>query len=353
MRRIVTTEAGNHFGSGSSLPLRGAAVPSMRPRPDQGERLERLHAYFLEGCPDEVKPAFAEVLARARLFRDGCGDREVGDDLASVFYASAAVVELASALELDEADIRGAAAAVAEACALPLPAARIVLFGQAAGSPRLLELPPLLAAETQLNLLLGLDILAEVSLWKRTPGGLECILSLGAAGDPSRRVRAEAKAVLRGRSRLSLLGGSNLRSVAVHRFGEPYAVVVGRLGSVEPEVADAFLAEAAASLSPVVEREQLLEHSTNRERMLVGSAERRLMRLGFDLHDGPIQNVLALAADVRLLQQQVYPFVLEDYREQAFGRFDDLTARLTELDRELREVAHSLETKSVISRPLG
>ena len=159
--------------------------------------------------------------------------------------------------------------------------------------------------------------------------------------------------MLRGRSRLSLLGGSNLRSVAVHRLGERAAAVVGRLGSVEPEVADAFLAQAAAALGPVVEREQLLEHSSTRERMLTGSVERRLMRLGFDLHDGPIQNVLALAADVRLLQQQVYPFVLAEYREQTAGRFDDLTSRLTELDRELRELAHSLETKSVISRPLG
>ena len=123
-----------------------------------------------------MKPALQDALARARLVRDGCGDREVGDDLASVWYAASAVVELASALELDEADIRGAAAAVAEACALPLPAARIILFGQAAGDPRLLELPPLLAAEIQLKLLLGLDVLAEVSLWKRTPGGLECIL---------------------------------------------------------------------------------------------------------------------------------------------------------------------------------
>ena len=77
------------------------------------------------------------------------------------------------------------------------------------------------------------------------------------------------------------------------------------------------------------------------------------MRLGFDLHDGPIQDVLALAADVRLLQQQVYPFVLEDQREVAYGRFEDLTARLVDLDRHLREIAHSLETKSVLSRPLG
>ena len=77
------------------------------------------------------------------------------------------------------------------------------------------------------------------------------------------------------------------------------------------------------------------------------------MRLGFDLHDGPIQEILALAADVRLLQEQVYPFVLVEQRELAYGRFDDLTARLVDVDRQLREIAHSLETKSVISRPLG
>lgn len=77
------------------------------------------------------------------------------------------------------------------------------------------------------------------------------------------------------------------------------------------------------------------------------------MRLGFDLHDGPIQDVLALAAEIRLLQQQVYPFVLAEHREIAYGRFEDLTARLVDLDRHLREIAHSLETKSVLSRPLG
>jgi signal transduction histidine kinase len=340
----MTTEASSDF-------RRALAVE--RTTPEQGERLERLHAYFLEGCPEHVRPALADVLTRARLVRNGCGDREVGDDLASSWYAAGAVVELASALELDDADVRGAAAAVAEACVLPLPAARLVLFSHAVRNHRLLELPPVFAAEIQLRLLLGLDVFSEVSLWRRTAGGLDCALALGGAGEPSRRVRAEAKAVLRGRSRLSLLGGTALRSAAVYRFGHAYAAVVGRLGAVEQDVADAYLTEATAALGPVVEREQLLEYSAEREGALVGSAERRLMRLGFDLHDGPIQNVLALSADVRLLQQQVYPFVLEEYREQAFGRFEDLTARLTELDRELRELAHSLETKSVISRPLG
>lgn len=349
----MTLEAGKQAGSGGLLPITRALQPGRTPFTEPPERLERLHAYFFEGCPEAIRPALDSILADARRVRAGSGDPDIGDGLASVWYAAAAMVELAAALELDESDVRGAAAAVAEACALPLSAARYMTFSQAVGNARLLELPPLLAVEIQLGLLLGFDVLADVSLWLQTSIGLECIVALGVPERPGRRFRAEAKATLRQRSRLSLLGGSQLRSAPVLRFGKPCAAIVGRVGSADPTVADAFLAEVATALGPVLEREQLLEHSAARDRTLVGASERRLMRLGFDLHDGPIQNVLALAADVRLLQQQVYPFVLEDYREQAAGRFDDLSARLVELDRELREIAHSLETKSIISRPMG
>jgi signal transduction histidine kinase len=348
----MTSEAGMHVETGGPLPL-PRSLPARRIQREPDERLERLHAYFLEGCTDAIRPVLGAVLDEASRIRSGYGDGDVGDDLASVWYAATAMVELGAALELDEADVRGAAAVVAEACALPLTSARYVLFREVVASPRLLELPPLVAVEIQLGLLLSFDVLDDVSLWTRGSNGLECVVWLGAAGRPSRRVRAEAKATLRQRSRLSLLGGSQLRSVPVLRFGEAYAAVVGRKGSVDQTVADAYLTLSAAALSPVIERESLLEHSAARERTLTASAERRLMRLGFDLHDGPIQDVLALAADVQLLQQQVYPFVLEDYREQTHGRFDDLSARLVELDRHLREIAHSLETKSVISRPLG
>jgi signal transduction histidine kinase len=348
----MASQAGNPFGSGASLPIVRALRPDLSPI-EALDRLDRLHAYFLEGCPDEVRPALEQALADARRVRDGCGDLDVGDALASVSYAATAIVELGAALELDDADIRGAAAAVAEACALPLAAARYVLYSDAVTNSRLLELPPIVAAEIELGMLLGLDVVSEISLWHRTTSGLECVLALGGPGEPGRRVRAAAKAVLRGGSRLSLLGGSQLRAAPVLRFGQPHAAVVARLASVEPETADSYLGRAAAALSPIVEREHLLERSSARERMLVAGSERRLMRLGFDLHDGPIQDVLALAADVKLLQQQVYPFVLAEHREAAHGRFDDLTARLVDIDRQLREIAHSLETKSIVSRPLG
>jgi signal transduction histidine kinase len=350
----MTSEAGKPFESGAQLPFVGTSRTGRAGAAADGDRLARLHAFFTEGCSPESQVGLEQALVRAHGVREGCADPAVGDELATIAYAADAVVELAAALDLDDDDVRGAAAAVAEACALPLPAARYTLFSHAVGNNRLLELPPLVALEIQLGLLLGLDVFSEVSIWRRTANGVEHLLELGSAsGGPSRRVRAEAKAVLRGRSRLSLLGGSKLRAVPVLRFGEPYAALVGRGGSVDIQVADAFLAEVARAIGPVVEREHLLEQSSERDRTLVAAAERRLMRLGFDLHDGPIQDVLALAADIRLLQEQIYPFVLEEHREQAHGRFDDLTARLVELDRDLREIAHSLETKSVISRPLG
>jgi signal transduction histidine kinase len=345
-------EAGRDIDSGTPFPVaRTAPRAPVALRPEEG--LERLHAYFLEGCAEDLRPVLESVLAAAQRIHAGYEDDNVADGLASVWYAATAIVELGASLELDDADVRGAAAAVAEASALPLSAARYALFREVAGSPKLLELPPLLAVEIVLDVLLGFGVLSDVTLWVRGQSGVDCILSLGSAERPGRRLRAEAKATLRQRSRLSLLGGSQLRSAPVLRFGEAYAAIVGRAGSLELASADAYLAEAAAALGPVIERERLLSHSAAREQTLLASSERRLMRLGFDLHDGPIQDVLALAADVRLLQEQVYPFVLESHREQAYGRFDDLSARLVELDRQLREIAHSLETRSVVSRPLG
>ena len=121
------TEAGSHIGSGgqASLPR---SLPTERPYRGPEERLERLHAYFLEGCTDDIRPVLESVLADARRVHSGYADDEVGDGLASVWYAATAIVELGAALELDEADVRGAGAAIAEACALPLPSARYVLF---------------------------------------------------------------------------------------------------------------------------------------------------------------------------------------------------------------------------------
>ena len=154
---------------------------------------------------------------------------------------------------------------------------------------------------------LQLGIASEASLWKVEDGAVEPLVSIG-EGASSRRARATARAALR-RGGLTLLGSRTLRSSLVRRFSTPCAVIVARVA--EPiSRADAFLSLAASALAPIFERELLLERSAEREQTLVSAGEQRLMRIGFDLHDGPIQDVLALGAEVTLLRDQIYPFIL-------------------------------------------
>lgn len=80
--------------------------------------------------------------------------------------------------------------------------------------------------------------------------------------------------------------------------------------------------------------------------------ERLLVRLGFDLHDGPLQQVYVLAQDVRLLREQVVALVGCEHREPVVGRFADLESQLAELHQDLRDLAHSLEPRSLLQQPL-
>jgi signal transduction histidine kinase len=128
--------------------------------------------------------------------------------------------------------------------------------------------------------------------------------------------------------------------------------VIRVYGDAHREVS-AYVDAAASAIEPLFEREHLLQRDAMRERALVGASEKRLLRLGFDLHDGPVQDVLALKGEVQRLREELYPYMLESHRELASGRFDDMLARLTAIDAGLRELSHSLETKSIVSRPLS
>ena len=85
---------------------------------------------------------------------------------------------------------------------------------------------------------------------------------------------------------------------------------------------------------------------------LAAANERLLVRLGFDIHDGPLQQVYALAQDVHLLREQLVALVGSEHRETVVGRFADLEAQLAELHQDLRDLAHSLEPRSLLQQPL-
>jgi signal transduction histidine kinase len=92
--------------------------------------------------------------------------------------------------------------------------------------------------------------------------------------------------------------------------------------------------------------------TTTPEPGLAEANERLLVRLGFDLHDGPLQQVYALAQDVRLLREQVVVLVGSEHRDPVVGRFADLDSQLAELHQDLRDLAHSLEPRSLLQQPL-
>jgi signal transduction histidine kinase len=74
-------------------------------------------------------------------------------------------------------------------------------------------------------------------------------------------------------------------------------------------------------------------------------AMRQLARLRFDLHDGPQQDVVLLAEDMRMLQGQLEQ-VLAGHPLQArvTGHLEDLQARLVALDGDLRRISSLLES---------
>jgi two-component system sensor histidine kinase DegS len=82
------------------------------------------------------------------------------------------------------------------------------------------------------------------------------------------------------------------------------------------------------------------------------AGERRLRRLAYDLHDGPLQELVALAEEVRRAALQIDGVVPEADRDRVRGRFQDIEARLGALEEALREIAHGGRVASSVKDPL-
>jgi signal transduction histidine kinase len=316
----------------------GRRLPGAAPPHALLDELEAGFARF-NGHPDTAA-AFAAARTRARALAAAAGGGSEAVRSAALVYAADALTGLKLERALPHRTVAEIVETVASTVGCSTDSASLDLFLRAASNPRLLELPPLVAVELQIGLLLSLAPVSDVSLWTEGPlGELHCLVHDGDA-QPTRRVRNVARATLDGGADSGVSERGWIHSVAVKRWQQPYAALV-------------FLEEAAALLAPVLERNMLLERNAERERALVESGERRLLRLGFDLHDGPIQDLVALAADVRLAHTQVAEHVGGRGRKVVAGRLEDLTAQIVELDRTLRELAHSLEPTSVLERPLA
>ena len=327
-----------------------ALAPQHAPAPGWLDELEAAFNAF-DDRP-KTAAALAAASSRARALQSAGGGEIAGERTAALAFAADALVGLMLEAGWEPETVAEMASTVARILGASAESTSLELFMRAAANPRLLELPPLVTVELQLGLLLALAPISEVSLWADEPGRqLRCIAHVGRPV-LTRRVRTIVRSVLDGEE-ASAPHRNWLHGVPVLRWQKPHAALVGRANPNDRERTHVFLQEAARCLASVLEREMLLERSAERERRLAEAGERRLMRLGFDLHDGPLQDLVVLGTDVAEARAEIDRRVPSRARRLVSGRLEDVTAQITALEASLRELAHSLEPVSVLERPLG
>lgn len=316
----------------SELIARAAAIGNGKPRASSTALL-----------PRDLRAALRASEVRARRLADGWGQG------AALDFLGDAIVAVALEHRFEPGEARAAVAAAADELGLPADAAAFAVFRRALGSTEFAQLPPIVAAELALVLLVELANAAASSLWiVDATGATTCLVGHGKA-PCSRRLREVARAALDG----VIAGSAQVHAQVVERWDRPHAALVARGRGSESAHLDEYLAEAASALAPLLERASLYDRRVQREHELAAAGERRLMRLGFDLHDGPLQELVALADELRMAATQIGSVVPSDYKQRVSGRFNDVHARLGALDESLREFAHSIRSTTAVVRPVA
>jgi signal transduction histidine kinase len=301
---------------------------------------ERVEAAFaaLAGTSRELT---TEALARARARVNGL----LSPDPRTDWFGLATLAGSAlSSLWIDAGWTRVQARQLIDELEVSTGAPRPLIGLQALGNPDLLALPLPALATIEVEALFVFADLTRVSLWVTEGGGVECLVRRGRqpAGDTKEIVAA----ALEGRE----VGTATRRAQVVTRWQRGHAVLVAEGAGASD--AEPLLIQAAAMLSPAFERASLVERDVSAREALAQSAERRLRRLGFDLHDGPVQDVIALGAEITRLSEQLEELELgAPVRRLLDGRIEDLRAYLCTIENDLREFSSSLESPVLVSRP--
>jgi signal transduction histidine kinase len=328
----------------------GRGGTRVRALPAELRRLERLFDEI--DWPDRRAFLKARRHARKRALEALSVDAAGADAMRrAVLVASA---ELFARMRCELVTAPCDAARLADQLEDAMGVSRLALAREALRAPELLTVSPAAALDAQLAMLVALAPVRSVSLWTLDDAEqIQCTRHVG-EGNPSRGARQLATQLF---ARQGADSGARrlLVGLPVGRWRHPLAALVG---SARPGMRDAcqsFLLEAVPMLGAILERDALLGANTSTERTLVESSERKLTRLGFDLHDGPIQDVAVLAQDLRALRDELEA-MLEDAgaRRLLRRRVDEVESQLLSLDVDLRRISNEVRAASVLlNRPFA
>ena len=303
-------------------------------------------------APNEAAVALDAAREHAALTLPACPEPAAVAEIVAAPFAARLLVELLSHAELPE---QRTLRALADELALD-GVAPLLLLRETLRCPALLALEPMQALRAALAALAACAPLRHVSLWSAGAAGrVVCRAQLGASATSAaarRAARATIEAAASAAASSRPPAGGEMVSAAIAAPGLPVTALVGRCARGSQARARAFLAEAAGALAAVLEREALLAASAAGERMLLQASERRLTRLGYDIHDGPLQELLLVGEDLALFRRQLAS-VLEGRRgkELLGGRLDDLDARLVALERALRSISAAVHPDTLAAQP--
>jgi signal transduction histidine kinase len=193
--------------------------------------------------------------------------------------------------------------------------------------------------EVQLRALLLFAPIRHASLWLSENGQEICVDSLGTS-PTLRRLRGIARRTMTG-DRPRATGGPKcmLHAFPVHSGDRRAALVIEAKGRSTAR-ALGFAEETGRVLVSVLERLLPRDQASIASAELLQAADRRVARIGFDLHDGPLQDVSLLVAELSSFRQQLDVLVRNDGRRRiAQGRVADLSTIATAIAEELREIA--------------
>jgi len=312
-------------------------------------RLERLFA-------DSPWPARAEFVCARRRARKraldvlACSSGKQKEHTAFIVAATELIGALRVTIAASPQEAARLVSRLEQIAGLP----RIELARDVLRAPELLSVSPAVAVQAQLGMLMAFAPLRSASVWTQDADDVvKCTCHVG-EGRPSRGTRQLAKTLLAGETAESSLRRM-LIGMAVGRSEQPLGALIGSANPSDRELSQVLLGEAVPMLEALLQRDILLAENLASERALIEASERKLIRLGFDLHDGPIQDVVVLAEDLRLFREQL-ELVLGplDQRKRKLlrGRIEDLDAQLAALEAELRRLSGEVQAASaLLNRP--
>ena len=273
-----------------------------------------------------------------RVYRSA-GKNRAGAPSLPVFVSIADVIAgelLEGAPTADRID--GLVREAAERTGLAVNGAARSVYTLVIRDPRLASVEPAMALNAHLTALLRFAPISHSSLWLVDPSGEVCTAKVGERVD-ARRLKAIARqAVANGAGPAGR--GSSLRALSIARRNSSPGALVIQVKPGRIKRALDYAAEAVECLSPIIERRLLLGRVLESGGQLLETAERRIARFGFDIHDGPLQDVSLLKGELSAFERELHAVV----RDEGAGRMVErrvahLSEIVTELERELRDLA--------------